>query len=145
MDYGDKMSTQSEELTRRYRSIAALVASAVLITGSPTLVDRITNALSPEAVMRSISDSLRIVEGASRGAGGASIKEEKIKEGDKEIQSIVIAIREGGSSREYIIKYASLPSSETVREFLERIERDIILARKIGIVAQSMILESYKG
>jgi len=139
------MSAQSEELTKRYRSIAALVASAVLITESPTLVDRITNALSPEAVMRSISDSLRIVEGASRGAGGAIIKEEKIKDENEEIQSIVITIGEGDSSRKYVIKYASLPSYETVRDFLEKIQRDIILARKIGIVAQSMILESYKG
>jgi CRISPR type I-A-associated protein Csa5 len=138
--------TDTEDLTRRFRSVAALIASASIISGSPTLVDRVINALSPEAVIRSLGDSLRIVENALKSDREPSIREEKVreKENDEEktVPTIIIKVKEDDKTETYKIRYASLPSSEIVRDFMEKTYNNVLIARKIGILAQSMILEA---
>lgn len=133
-------SLEGREITREYRSIACLVAAASIYTGSPNLLDRLAYALNPESAVKSLNDSLRIIEGAVR-RGEVEETSEKIGEGS-ERNIIKISV---GNEKEYTLPYCTLPKAETTRRFLEELRSNIWVARAVGILANSMVLEARLG
>ncbi len=134
---GDKMLAETREITREYRSVACLVATASIYTESLNLIDRLAYALNPESAIKSLNDSLRIVEGAVRRGEVGEAVEKSEGGGDRSVIKIRV-----GDGREYRLLYCSLPNVEVVRRFLEEVRRNIEVARTIGTLANSMVLEA---
>jgi CRISPR type I-A-associated protein Csa5 len=122
------MATKLFEVKVNYKGVAALLASASLITGSPTLIDRVANALSVDSVIKSINDALRVVESYQK-SGKENITE---KDGRTEITI----------DREQYPLFAKLCTTEQLREFLEDVQRDIRIARAVAALAESLILDA---
>ncbi|MEN3047866.1 MAG: hypothetical protein ABDH63_03685 [Candidatus Caldarchaeales archaeon] len=123
----------------RFRPIAVLLAAASALSGSPSMIDRMANALSPEPAIRTLRDSLRLVDSEL----SRSESERRLKFG----------IGTAATGREYrVIEVKDetgvfqiighLPSSEMVREFIDRVQNDTALARKIGAYASAILVES---
>ncbi|MEM4334168.1 MAG: hypothetical protein QXK61_08440 [Nitrososphaerota archaeon] len=116
--------------TQTYRSVAVLLAAASTLTESPSLIDRMANALNPEPAARAVYDALRIVESDQK-SNNPRIKNEKdergrpyLSIGDKKI-------------------FGWIPTSETVRKFIENVCTDVSIARKIGTFASALLVEAY--
>lgn len=123
-----------EEPTRRFRRVAALVAAASALTGSPSLIDRMTNALSPEPAVRAVTDALRIIQ------SDQNSKNPQISAGqDEKGRPFVSVKREGEQSLQI---YGGLPSGENVREFIEEVYRDVSIVKKIGAYASALLLDA---
>ena len=110
------------------RKIANLFATLYLYDESPTLLDRLANALSKEAVAKVLYDAQRVVQMGLRD-GDITTGKEKIDE--KEL--FVINIR-----KEYKI-VGLLPSDRDVEDFLSLVEKDVYYARKAGALAMSIV------
>ncbi|ABP95305.1 CRISPR-associated protein, Csa5 family [Metallosphaera sedula] len=114
----------------RLRRVANLLATASIYAETPTLLDRISNALSKEAAVKVIGDCERIVNtGLNRG-------EIRLQTGEN--PRIYIDVKEGERTKTYEL-YGSLSSSEDVTQFIEDVERDIYTARKVGAVAMATV------
>lgn len=114
----------------RLRKVANLLATASIYAETPTLLDRISNALSKEAAVKVIGDCERIVNtGLNRG-------EIRLQTGEN--PRIYIDVKEGERTKTYEL-YGSLSSSEDVTQFIEDVERDIYTARKVGAVAMATV------
>ncbi|MEM4494591.1 MAG: hypothetical protein QXE96_02175 [Candidatus Caldarchaeum sp.] len=124
----------SEEPTRRFRRISALVAAASALTGSPSLIDRLTNALSPEPGVRAVTDALRIIQ------SDQNSKNPQISVGEDEKGRPIVSVKKEGEQRLQI--YGGLPSGENVREFIEEVYRDVSIVKKIGAYASALLLDA---
>ena len=114
------------------RKIANLFAALYLYDESPTLLDRLANALSKEAVAKVLYDAQRVVQMGLRD-GDITTGKEKIDE--KEL--FVINVK-----KEYEKEYkivGLLPSDRDVEDFLSLVEKDVYYARKAGALAMSIV------
>jgi len=118
-----------EEVTRHHRDIAVLLASASALTGSPSLIDRMTYTLSPEPAVKAVSDALRIIESDQVSSNP------KLKTGRNEKGDNIVTV-------EGLTIYGKLPSGEDVRRFIEVVEKDVTIARKIGTIASGLLVEA---
>ncbi|MEM4304172.1 MAG: hypothetical protein QW470_05610 [Candidatus Caldarchaeum sp.] len=122
------VETLSEQQTKTHREIAVLLAAASALTESPSLIDRMSNALSPEPAVRAVSDALRILQ-SDQMSGKPSLKTERTEKG-----SYVVV----GNRR----IFGWLPTGEDVRRFIEDVQQNVSLARKIGTFASALLAES---
>ncbi len=115
------------------KRIANLLAVSSLYTDSPTLVDRITNALSKEAITKVLNDSQRIIEsGISKGDIFRSKKDDHP----------IISIK---GEPNMLSIYGYLPTTSDIENFLLEVEKDIYNARKAGAIAMSIINQAKLG
>ncbi|GBC71629.1 hypothetical protein HRbin02_01414 [Candidatus Calditenuaceae archaeon HR02] len=128
-----KRGQELEEPTRRYRDVAVLLAAASAMTGSPSLIDRMTYALGPEPAMKAVADALRIVQ------SDLSSQRPAISQGASEKGYPEVRVRDEAGNTSVVIP-GRLPGSETVRNFLEEVSRDVSIARKIGTYASSLLV-----
>lgn len=121
------------EPTKRYRDVAVLLAAASALTGSPSLIDRMTYALGPEPAMKAVADALRIVQ-SDLSSHRPAISQAVTEKGYPEV-----LVRDETRGTTLVIS-GRLPGSETVRSFIEEVSRDVTLARKIGTFASSLLV-----
>ncbi|AWR95232.1 type I-A CRISPR-associated protein Csa5 [Acidianus brierleyi] len=114
------------------KRIANLLATSSLYTDSPTLIDRIANALSKEAITKVLNDSQRIIEsGISKGDIFQNKKD------DHPIISI--------KGEKMLSIYGYLPTTSDIENFLLEVEKDIYNARKAGAIAMSIVNQAKLG
>ena len=123
------------EPTKEYRDVAVLLAAASALTGSPSLIDRLTYALSPEPALKAVADALRIVQ-SDQNSQEPAITQTKTEKGYS-----IVSVRVEDKKSPLVI-YGRLPSSELVRSFIETVSRDVNIARKIGTFASSLLVEA---
>jgi CRISPR type I-A-associated protein Csa5 len=122
------------EPTKKYRDVAVLLAAASALTGSPSLIDRLTYALSPEPALKAVADALRIVQ------SDQNSQEPAITQAESE-KGYIVSVRVEDKKSPLVI-YGRLPGSELVRNFIETVSRDVNIARKIGTFASSLLVEA---
>jgi len=123
------------EPTKKYRDVAVLLAAASALTGSPSLIDRLTYALSPEPALKAVADALRIVQ-SDQNSQEPAITQTKTEKGYS-----IVSVRVEDKKSPLVI-YGRLPGSELVRNFIETVSRDVNIARKIGTFASSLLVEA---
>ncbi len=123
------------EPTKEYRDVAVLLAAASALTGSPSLIDRLTYALSPEPALKAVADALRIVQ-SDQNSQEPAITQTKTEKGYS-----IVSVRVEDKKSPLVI-YGRLPGSELVRSFIETVSRDVNIARKIGTFASSLLVEA---
>jgi CRISPR type I-A-associated protein Csa5 len=108
---------------KRYApKVMNLVITASLLESSPTLIDRLANALSKEVVVRVISDCQRILSSA--------INRGQVKQETDHKPSIIVTTDEGTFNL-----YGYLPDEGDVMSFLNDVENDVYVARKTAALA----------
>jgi CRISPR type I-A-associated protein Csa5 len=117
----------------KFRGVSLLLAGASLITGSPTLIDRVANALSVDSVIKSVNDALRVIESFQK---NKSEKNELIESSDKTILKI--------DGEQYVLS-ATLCTSTQLQEFFKEAESDIRIARAVAALAESLIVDARRG
>ncbi|PSN99201.1 hypothetical protein B9Q11_01130 [Candidatus Marsarchaeota G2 archaeon ECH_B_SAG-F08] len=117
----------------KFRGVSLLLAGASLITGSPTLIDRVANALSVDSVIKSVNDALRVIESFQK---NKSEKNELIESVDKTILKI--------DGEQYVLS-ATLCTSTQLQEFFKEAESDIRIARAVAALAESLIVDARRG
>lgn len=117
----------------KFRGVSLLLAGASLITGSPTLIDRVANALSVDSVIKSVNDALRVIESFQK---NKSEKNELIESEDKTILKI--------DGEQYVLS-ATLCTSTQLQEFFKEAESDIRIARAVAALAESLIVDARRG
>jgi CRISPR type I-A-associated protein Csa5 len=117
----------------KFRGVSLLLAGASLITGSPTLIDRVANALSFDSVIKSVNDALRVIESFQK---NKSEKNELIESSDKTILKI--------DGEQYVLS-ATLCTSTQLQEFFKEAESDIRIARAVAALAESLIVDARRG
>jgi len=124
------MSAYSQGITK-YEDVARTIASVAMSLGSYSLIDRLANALSPDAVYRAIYETSRNLDAMAKAGGETYIRqvEEDTKEGKR--YTIKIAVKGG---RTYQL-FGSLATASRVRDFLEESSRDIRIARSVASYA----------
>ncbi len=127
----------SIDKTKQYRDIAVLLAAASALTESPSLIDRMANALNPEPAIRSVKDALRIIDGELSQSTEKKIEVVKSQENQKERSKVKVRT-EGGE----LTIYGHLPNNEVVRRFLDDVHGDTSLARKIGALASAILVDA---
>lgn len=123
----------------QFRPIAVLLAAATALSGSPSMIDRMANALNPEPAVRTIRDSLRLVDSEL----ARSESERRLRVGTKTTTTgreyRVVEVQDEIGVFQIV---GHLPSSEMVREFIDKVQSDTSLARKIGAYASAILVES---
>lgn len=103
------------------------------------MIDRMANALSPEPAVRTIRDSLRLVDSELT----RSESERRLRVGTKTATTgreyRVVEVQDEIGVFQIV---GHLPSSEMVREFIDKVQSDTTLARKIGAYASAILVES---
>lgn len=115
----------------RYKKIAALLASATIITGSPTIIDRMANALTSEQALRSLSDALRIIISIKQSGSSLTTLQEKD-------ENVLITKVEENVTHQYTIPYG-LPNESDIGSFIDYVSEDISMARKLGTLAANLV------
>ena len=128
---------QQMEPTKEYRDVAVLLAAASALTGSPSLIDRLTYALSPEPALKAVADALRIVQ-SDQNSQEPAITQTKTKT-EKGYSIVSVRVEDKKSP---LVIYGRLPGSELVRSFIETVSRDVNIARKVGTYASSLLVEA---
>jgi CRISPR type I-A-associated protein Csa5 len=125
----------TREYTKEYRDVAVLLAAASALTRSPSLIDRLTYALSPEPALKAVADALRILQ-SDQNSQNPAITQAKNERGYP-----IVRVRVEDRNAPLVI-WGRLPSSESVRSFVEDVSRDVNIARKIGTYASSLLVEA---
>ncbi len=99
------------------RRVANALGVAALYAGSPSVIDRMANAINMEAVLRAFYDAERII---SVGLGRGDIVVSRDEEGRA-------VIRVGGHT-----VYGNLPRPEDFEMFVEAVRRDFSVARRVA-------------
>jgi CRISPR type I-A-associated protein Csa5 len=123
------------EPTKEYRDVAVLLAAASALTKSPSLIDRLTYALSPEPALKAVADALRILHSDQNSQSPA------ITQGKNERGYPIVSVRVEDRDVPLVIR-GRLPWSELVRSFIEEVGRDVNIARKVGTYASSLLVEA---
>ncbi|QKR01116.1 type I-A CRISPR-associated protein Csa5 [Metallosphaera tengchongensis] len=127
------MSQEDKELV--LRRVANLLAVATIYADTPTFTDRMANALNKESVLRSIYDAERIVKvGKDR---GEIMETREQGEHSGPWISVVETSDKGKNVKGKVFGY--LPSEQDVEKFLNYVEKDIYLARKVGALAMAAV------
>jgi|ECHhosMinimDraft_1075155.scaffolds.fasta_scaffold00899_6 CRISPR type I-A-associated protein Csa5 len=117
-----------------FRGVSLLLASASLITGSPTLIDRVANALTIDSVIKSINDALRVVESFQKNSSEVN--------GIKETQDRKTILKVDGKT---FIFPATLSSTRQVQDFFIEAEKDVRIARAVAALAEALIVDSRRS
>jgi CRISPR type I-A-associated protein Csa5 len=123
------------QYTKKYGDVAVLLAAASALTRSPSLIDRMTYALSPEPALEAVADALRILQSDQNSQNPA------ITQGKDGRGYPIVSVRVDDRNVPLVIQ-GRLPSSESVRSFVEDVSRDVNIARKIGTYASSLLVEA---
>ncbi len=117
-----------------FRGVSLLLASASLITGSPTLIDRVANALTMDSVIKSTNDALRVVESFQKNSSEVN--------GIMETQDRKTILKVDGKT---FIFPATLSSTRQVQDFFIEAEKDIRIARAVAALAEALIVDSRRS
>jgi CRISPR type I-A-associated protein Csa5 len=117
-----------------FRGVSLLLASASLITGSPTLIDRVANALTIDSVIKSINDALRVVESFQKNSSEVN--------GIMETQDRKTILKVDGKT---FIFPATLSSTRQVQDFFIEAEKDVRIARAVAALAEALIVDSRRS
>ncbi len=132
------------EAVDRHTTVANLLASVSLFMQYSSLIDRLANALSIDAVQRVVYEAYRILSTLIDGKD-EYIKE--IKEEDK--YNIVVRVKSRGAESEEVKEakpkesfkeyhlYGRLPTSYEIDEFIKDSSKDIRVARVIAASAMA--------
>ncbi|WP_148230908.1 type I-A CRISPR-associated protein Csa5 [Metallosphaera cuprina] len=119
----------SSNLEFTIKKVANLLAAVSIYAESPTFLDRISNALSKEAVVKVIGESERILN------VGLNNKEINKLPGEKP----QISIKVSKDGEKTVIIYGDLPTPYDVEQFIHDVENNIYLARKAGALAMATV------
>lgn len=110
---------------KEYRSVASTLAAVSTHLGSYSLIDRMSNALSPDSVYKAIYEMSRILNSV--------IKEEepKIKPSYESNKERILVDREG---KKFIID-GKLAETSEIERFLEDVEKNPRIARSLASLA----------
>jgi CRISPR type I-A-associated protein Csa5 len=130
------MAERKEDIIRKHVRVRNLLTSVALAMGHYTLLDRLNNAVSIDAVQKTIYEVSRIAETLLKQEKLMEISKEEVKEGKKESKPyIIVDVGEGY----YYEFYGALPSSSDIDEFLTDSLNDIRTARIIGASAMGLV------
>jgi len=119
------MSISKESQTTIHKKVANALAAYTLATRSYTVLDRLANAISADAVIKAIYELNRSLDVIIRNS-----KDQAISYNESE-GSITIKGR-------FIIK-GHLPNEHEYQSFLEKASKDIMVARSTAAYASSII------
>lgn len=124
---GDLMSNPS--LIKEYRSVASTLAAVSTYLGSYSLIDRMSNALSPDAVNRVIYEMSRILNSVT--------KEEvpKITPYNENNRRGIRVVKEEGETAKEIIIDGEIAETSQLELFLEEVEKNPHIARSLASLA----------
>jgi len=129
------MGDEKEDIIRKHVRVRNLLTSVALAVGHYTLLDRLNNAVSIDAVQKTIYEVSRIAETLLKQGKLKETSKEEVKEGKKEAKPhIIVDLNEG-----YYEFYGTLPSSSDIDEFLTDSLNDIRIARIIGASAMGLV------
>jgi CRISPR type I-A-associated protein Csa5 len=129
------MSEKKEDIIRKHVRVRNLLAGVAIAMGHYTLLDRLNNAVSIDAVQKTIYEVSRIAEALLKQGKLKEIPKEELKEGRKEAKPhIVVDLDE-----DYYEFYGTLPSSSDIDEFLTDSMNDIRIARIVGASAMGLV------
>jgi len=136
----DKNLEVKEDVIKKHIKVRNLLSSVALVMGHYTLLDRLNNAVSIDAVQKTIYEVSRI-------ALALLNKENEnppfIKVTVKEEAKPYIVVRKDEKSRYEF--YGTLPSSSDIDEFLTDSMKDVRIARIIGASAMGHIVSIVGG
>lgn len=121
-----------------FDDISRIFAAVTIATGSYSLIDRVSNALTPEPVNRAIYDLSRNLEALS--GGGETYIREKIEKGKEGKDYTVVEIKPKDGAPKTLWGYLARP--ERLREFQKAIESNITIARKMAAYAMYLVAYS---
>lgn len=127
------MSTKLYQV-ESFRGVSLLLAGASLITGSPTLIDRVANALTMDSVIKSVNDALRLVESFQKNSSEIN--------GITETQDRKTILKVDGDA---FILPATLSSTRQVQDFFIESEKDIRIARAVAALAEALIVDARRS
>ncbi|MGC9069036.1 MAG: hypothetical protein ACP5IZ_08700 [Thermoprotei archaeon] len=137
-------SQEKQKSIYKYRKIAAILATAALITESPNIIDRMANALTSEQAIRALNDALRIIESiksSSSKSSSSKIKlHETIKDGKPYIEITVASEKPNEPPRSISVPYG-FPNESDVTIFIDDVSENVFIARKIGTLASALVVE----
>jgi CRISPR type I-A-associated protein Csa5 len=125
------MSISKESQTTIHKEVANALAAYTLATRSYTVLDRLANAISIDAVIKAIYElnrSLDVIIRNSKEDQAISYNEGRI----------IINGRWGNDTRKFTIK-GNLPNEYEYQSFLEKASKDIMVARSTAAYASSII------
>lgn len=125
-----KVELDQNRLDVILRKVSNLFATLYLYDQSPTLLDRLANALSKEAVAKVLYEAQRIIQ---MGLNNKDIWAGKINKDNKELPAVFI--KKSDKLVYNIIGY--LPNDQDIADFLNLTEKDVYYARKTGALAMS--------
>lgn len=110
---------------KEYRSVASTLAAVSTYLGSYSLIDRMSNALSPDSANRVIYEMSRILNSVSKE------KEQKIRPYNENNKRGILVIREDGN---FFIN-GDLAETSEIELFLEDVEKNPHIARSLASLA----------
>ncbi|MEJ5292438.1 MAG: type I-A CRISPR-associated protein Csa5 [Candidatus Methanosuratincola sp.] len=112
---------------KEYRDVASTLAAVSTYLGSYSLIDRMSNALSPDSVNRVIYEMSRILNSVSKE------EEPKIRAYSENERHGILVIREEGNKR-FLID-GNLAETSEIELFLEDVEKNPHIARSLASLA----------
>jgi CRISPR-associated protein (Cas_Csa5). len=125
----------SKEAQTIHKEVANALAAYTLATRSYTVLDRLANAISADAVIKAIYELNRSLDVIIRNSKEDQAIYYNENENDR---SITIKGRWGNDIREFTIK-GYLPDEYKYKSFLEEASKDIMVARSTAAYASSII------
>jgi CRISPR type I-A-associated protein Csa5 len=126
------MSISKESQTTIHKEVANALAAYTLATRSYTVLDRLANAISADAVIKAIYELNRSLDVIIRNS-----KDQVISYNERE-RKILITSRWGNDTRTFTIE-GNLPNEYEYQSFLEKASKDIMVARSTAAYASSII------
>jgi len=121
-----------------YDDVSRVFAAVTIATGSYSLIDRVSNALSPDPVNRAIYELSRNLEALSKGGGETYIKQIEIESEGKKYINIEVKPKDGTTKT----LWGYLARPERLKEFQKAVESDITIARKMAAYAMYLVAYS---
>ncbi|MGQ9777922.1 MAG: type I-A CRISPR-associated protein Csa5 [Thermodesulfobacteriota bacterium] len=119
-----------------FDDVSRALAAVTLATGTYSLIDRISNALTPDTVNKAIYDLSRNLEELSSSVGETFIRQIEKEEAGKK-WTVIEVKRKNEEDIKTIWGYLARP--EKIRKFQDEIEKDITIARKVAAYAMYLV------
>jgi len=127
-----------DKALEKHIKVANMLASVTLFQGHSTLLDRLANALSIDAVQRAIYEANRIISTIYSRESEDEYIEQEIKEGKP-----YIYVKTKDKDEPYQI-FGYLASSQDINDFLKDCVKDIRVARIIAASAMGIYASTLK-
>jgi len=133
-----------KDVIEKHKKVAYYLASVSLFTQYPTLLDRLANALSIDAVQKVIYEVGRIFVSIK------SSEEQYIKEITKEKEGkthhyIEITVKSSGEQTKKYLIHGRLAGDKDIEEFLKDSIENVRVARIIAAYAMNIYASALKG